>query len=678
MKTICAVIILFFSCIGIVATAQTPYWQWAKSISGTDYAQSISTDAYGSVYVTGYYQSTTVTFGSNTLTNNSNTGGSNIFIAKYDATGNVIWAKSAGGTGSDYGLSISTDAFGNVYVTGEFYSPTIIFGSNTLTNNSNTGGSNIFIAKYDATGNIIWAKSSGNGVDGGTGISTDANGSVYITGGSPVFVVKYDSTGNVIWAQSAGGTALGDFGYGISTDGNDNVYITGAFQSPTITFGSTTLTNNTSGNNPNFFIVKYDATGNVIWAKSGSGAVNEVDYGQSISTDALGNVYVTGVFVNPTISFGGDTLTNSEPNGGDDIFVIKYDLTGNVIWAKSAGGMGNDKSNGISTDASGNIYVTGYYTSPTITFGSNTLINNTNTGEDIFVVKYDATGNVIWAIRADATMNDAADDIGQSITTDAFGNVYVTGASSGSDGFVAKIANCILPSAPTNTTATSEQIICAGNNTTLTATGTGTLAWYSADSSGIYLGGNSSFVTSALTANTTFYVQDSTCGASPRTAITITVHPKPTATITLTGNDTLTTGAFATYQWLINGTVINIATQQLYSADSNGNYQVIVTDTSGCSDTSGIYNFTTLGIAVVNQPGNISIYPNPSNGNVYFNGVKAGNTIEVYNLLGKIIYTSKATTTNYCVTLTGKAKGIYFYRIIDNTTIIQQGKIIVE
>src|SRR3989338_2819744 len=135
--------------------AQMPHWSWAKSAGGAswDLGYSVSTDASGNVYMTGRFNISTITFGTTTLTN---AGDYDIFIVKYDAAGNVLWAKSAGGTSSDVGTCVSTDASGNVLMTGSFQSPAITFGTTTLTS---VGYGDIFIVKFDATGNILWAKS---------------------------------------------------------------------------------------------------------------------------------------------------------------------------------------------------------------------------------------------------------------------------------------------------------------------------------------------------------------------------------------------------------------------------------------------------------------------------------------------------------------------------------------
>ena len=125
-----------------------------------------------------------------------------------------------------------------------------------------------------------------------------------------------------------------------------------------------------------------------LWAQRAGGT--DSDYGYSCSTDASGNIFVTGYFYSPSITFGTTTLTNASA-GNNDMFIVKYDSNGNVLWAKSAGGTSNDMGKSCSTDANGNVFVTGYFDSPSITFGSTTLTNAG--GDDMFIVKLSgATG----------------------------------------------------------------------------------------------------------------------------------------------------------------------------------------------------------------------------------------------------------------------------------------------
>lgn len=405
--------------------AQTPNWKWAKSGGGTssDIGYGIASDASGSIYVTGYFKSASLTFGTTILTN---AGSNDIFIAKYDNIGNILWAKSAGGIYSDISYGISTDKSGNIFITGSFSSPTIKFGTTTLTR---VGASDIFIVKYDTFGNVLWAKSAGGtSNDVSNSVTTDKKGHVFITGyfTSPtitfgtttltnsdtynVFIVKYDSLGNCFWAKSATGPPLG-IANSVATDTNGNVFVTGYFTGAYITFETTALIN------PGIFIVKYNTFGKVLWAKSAVGTANDVSYG--VSTDARGNAFITGSFAGTSITFGTTTLTNAGSSYA--IFIVKYDSLGNVVWAKSAGGNSGGVGCGVSTDTNGNVFMTGSFGSPTITFGATTLTNMGS--DDIFIAKYDSLGNVLGAQSAGGNSSDG----GLNVSTDPKGNVFMAG-----------------------------------------------------------------------------------------------------------------------------------------------------------------------------------------------------------------------------------------------------------
>jgi len=433
------IILLLLTIVRWSAIAQSPAWLWAKSAGGGlfDAGSCISTDTGGNVLVAGGFQSDSITFGTTVLTNAS-AGTTDFFIAKYDAWGNILWAKSAGGNDLDIVTDISTDTNGNTLVTGCFNSPTITFGSTVLTS-AFAGKPDIFVVKYDASGNVLWAKSAvGSDYDEAFGISMDATGNVMVTGkfvsdtlffgtstlihalGTTVdlFIVKYDSSGNVLWVKSSGGTGM-DSGFRISSDANGNIYVAGTFESDTIIFGTTVLTNANAGYT-DIFLVKYDAAGNALWAKSAGGSGN--DYGSSISIDINGNILLTGYFRSTAISFGPAPLTNTNTSYAD-LYIVKYDASGNVIWSTSAGGTDNDYSQGMATDAGGNVLVTGRYSSDSISFGTTTLFNSSGNHTDLFIVKYSASGNVLWAKSAGGTDHDNSNDI----CIDAGGNVMVTG-----------------------------------------------------------------------------------------------------------------------------------------------------------------------------------------------------------------------------------------------------------
>ncbi len=430
-------IMLTLFCMSINAQYQT--WQWAKSTGGSssDIASSISTNAAGNTFMVGSFSSPSITFGLTTLTN---LGSSDVFLAKYDASGTLLWAKSVGGANDDIATSIFTDVAGNIYITGYSGSQTMTFGNTTLTS---SGSWDIFLAKYDTNGGLLWAKMQGGPSDDQAKcVTTDLLGNVYIAGNfqsntlsfgsytltnpsliaDDIFIVKYNPAGTVLWAKSAGGTYF-DAPSSLTTDAFGNVYMAGAFQSNDINFGTTTLTNANQYSN-DIFLAKYDSIGNILWAKS-AGGINS-DVARSIATDTFGNVYMAGHFQSLSINFGSTILTNADISGNtSDIFIAKYNSAGIIQWAKIAGGATEDQIHSIHLDASENVFVSGYFDSPSIALGSTTLTNADNTGytSDVLLASYDSIGNVVWAKRVGGVNSDVA----ESISTDGTGNVYVAG-----------------------------------------------------------------------------------------------------------------------------------------------------------------------------------------------------------------------------------------------------------
>ena len=437
----------------IASYAQSVKLEWATSVGGTsfDFGRSITIDDSGNVLITGKYEGT-VDFdpGAGTFNLTSN-GQWEIFIQKLDSSGNFVWAKSIGGTADDIGESISTDALGNVLVTGEFQS-TADFdpGAGTFNLNSN-GSSDFFVLKLDASGNFIWATSTGGiSNDHAYSIATDTSGNVFITGyfqgtadfdpgaavfnlttngNYDIFIQKLDAGGKFNWARSMGGGAY-DYGYSLTTDVSGNVVTTGAFLGTVDFDPDTGIYNLTAISALDIFIQKLDASGNFIWAKSEGGT--SYDMGYSIATDPAGNLLITGVYEN-TVDFDpGAGVFNLTSNGDEDIFIQKLDSGGNFMWAKSMGGTVDDNGESIATDFLCNVLTTGYFQG-TVDFdpGAATFNLTSNGNWDVYIQKLDATGNFIWATSIGGTSYDT----GESITSDASGNVLVTGQYQGTIDF---------------------------------------------------------------------------------------------------------------------------------------------------------------------------------------------------------------------------------------------------
>lgn len=231
--------------------------------------------------------------------------------------------------------------------------------------------------------------------------------------------LSFSQAPNCIWAQSGKGVAKR-----IATDDNGNTYITGHFGNSVITWGSFNLYLAANASS-DIFIVKLDPNGNALWAKNVGAIAGE---GTGIAVDTIGNVYVTGWYSAGAITFDTISLINS---GLPDVFVAKLDPFGNAIWAKRAGGSNNDFSYSISLDNNNNVFITGNFTSNSISFGNITLQNSFLSYPDLFVVKYDNNGNATWAKNFGGNTGFPS-ETSNSIATDNSGNSYIVGKT-GSD-----------------------------------------------------------------------------------------------------------------------------------------------------------------------------------------------------------------------------------------------------
>jgi len=401
---------------------------WAKSIKGDGYHENIilDIDASGNVYTTGTFFNT-VDFdpGINTF-NLTAIDGSDVFIQKLDASGNFIWAKSFGGTSYDEPYSINIDKTGNIYTVGTFHG-TVDFDPGSATYNvTSSAYYGVFLQKLNAAGNFVWVKDwggaspiiissvttgfSGNvymtGYFGNAPQDFDPNGGMYnltCEGNYDAFILKLNASGSFIWAKSIGGesTTIGGTyydsytkGYSITTDTYDNVYTTGYFTGQLVDFNTGSGTSNIAADHKDIYVHKLDSLGNFIWAKTMGGA--EYEIGKSITTDAMGNAYITGSYSGTADFDPGSTTHNLTAKGALDIFIQKLDTLGNFVWVKSIGSFVNDDALSITLDNAGNIYTTGYFNfSADFNPGSGTYSLTSAGQSDAFIVKLTKNGTGI-------------------------------------------------------------------------------------------------------------------------------------------------------------------------------------------------------------------------------------------------------------------------------------------
>lgn len=224
------------------------------------------------------------------------------------------------------------------------------------------------------------------------------------------------------WAKNMGGSDA-DLGGDIAVDDDGNVYTTGYFRNTGDFDPGVGTFNLTSAGGIDIFISKVDPDGNLVWTESfGS---TGFDRGFGIAVDGDGNVYGAGYFQG-TVDFHPGFGTANLTAFNTDTYVVKLDTDGNFVWARSVGDSGGDYGRAIAVDAAQNVYVLGEFQN-TVDFdpgpGNAFLSETGSAGGDVFILKLDAAGNYVWAIRHGGPSDDGA----RSIKVDAAGNVYSTG-----------------------------------------------------------------------------------------------------------------------------------------------------------------------------------------------------------------------------------------------------------
>ena len=355
-------------------------YQWGVHYGGVgeDVVRAMAADASGNVYTVGYFTDSSDFDpgpGVHQITSN---GFFDIFVQKLDTDGNLVWARGFGGGFYDYATGIDVDDAGNVWVTG-VYQETVDFDPGPdVFELTSSGGEEIFALKLSASGDFLWAGSMGStGYEEPTSISVDNTGigSVYVSGyfsdpmevdpgmgtftltsngGQDIFVIKLDAAGDFQWALNVGGTEQ-ELALGMEATDNGTVHITGLYNG-TVDFDPGVGTaNHTSSGQADSYVLKLNADGNFVNVATFGGPSDVQSW--DLDVDADGNAYAAGGFVG-SLTAGTTTLT-SEDN--QDVFVVKVDPQGDVLWAKAVQGMDFQQAFDVRVTSDGNVVAAGYF-----------------------------------------------------------------------------------------------------------------------------------------------------------------------------------------------------------------------------------------------------------------------------------------------------------------------------
>ncbi|MGV3631547.1 MAG: T9SS type A sorting domain-containing protein [Bacteroidota bacterium] len=303
---------------------------------------------------------------------------------------NFQWIRGAGGPGDEKATAVIDDSEGNVYIAGYFS------GSIDI-----DPGSGVFMLSGDGT---------------------SVNEQVF-----DAFLLKLDANGNFVWAKSFGAIEdqiqSGHNACDLTIDANDNIYMSGGFKFETdMDPGPNTLIKTPTGSY-DAFISKFDPDGNLVWNQTFGSSGS--DFNENLVVTADGSIVATGYFsgtIDVDASANSTTLTS---NGLTDVFVLKLDANGNLIWAKSFGNVNFSGVYGLTTDLSDNVLLTGFFKG-TLDFDPGTEVNDLSAigFGDTYILKLNSQGEFVWARSMGMEESNA---YGHKIITDDTGNIYTIG-----------------------------------------------------------------------------------------------------------------------------------------------------------------------------------------------------------------------------------------------------------
>ncbi|MBC8048105.1 MAG: hypothetical protein H7Y00_15005, partial [Fimbriimonadaceae bacterium] len=372
--------------------------QWVTSIGGyySETPTDMSIDSKGNISLSGYTYSDEINFGAFNFITDESSG--NEFLAQYASDGTFRWVKIFDFQANEFVNCITTDHDDNIYACGMYqtYEDELIFEDTTLQINSIS--QDIFIAKYRNDGNFIRVKLiQGQGYDDvPLECEIDESGNLILSGifsghditfddytiednqnnsSDDIFLAKMDPEGKTIWLEdiSESSASISD----MTTDKSDNIYLSGAVYN-NITFDSITLI---TENSFSWYLVKYNSNAEVQWA-------NIPDYEiVHICADKNNFIYATGNTFKDTIIIGSDTLITNNNSYGRSALIVKYNGSGEPVWAKAFNGSDDDFGTVITSDDFGNIYNAGHFCSDTIIFSEDTLFNLQNDNNEVYFLR---------------------------------------------------------------------------------------------------------------------------------------------------------------------------------------------------------------------------------------------------------------------------------------------------
>lgn len=723
----------------LFCSAQIPTLNFVKEFNhnGVFEFRKMEVDKSGNIYVAGEFNGT-IDMDPNGGVSNISTGIEDAFIAKYSSTGTLLWHYKLNSPYADF-LELKVDYAGNLYAAGTFIN-TSYFDGSTMT--SVVGNMDAFLLKLSPAGVfmkvVTWGSNNNDLLDAlefrpnnevllglNLGGNTDVDPGAAVVTSNWANILCLSEAGNYIWHHSLSiNTGIYDIAY---HPYDSSFFVGGSFlnyfnpdpDNPTTLFTTTGI---------GHFINKYTNDYQLEYIRYGSTPGGVIPYNNIIELeiDQYENIYSIMRFKGTNnLNAGGAALNVVSSGSLNDLALVKFRKDGTVHWSRTYP-LNTDFFNfapHIELDPLNRLYL-GSWAAPVMDLDPSGSTANTLTNS-FFLCAYDSLGNYYYHHNQGSNAG-----YGNFFRHHNNGRFYLCGNSTSfgdlnlgagtynvtptflSVDYISVYNNCLTPPNPVISTSMSELNVCLGSSSTLTAYVYGNASWYTAPSSGAFLGSGVSYTTPPLTSNTTYYVRDTLCNASPGfTAVTVNIVSAVTSTnnqticdggvYSINGNDysvagtyidtllsstgcdsivttnlavnSVNTSVFAatdsiassvsgmTYQWYDCdlSAIIPGETQQFYLPSSSGNYAVIVNDGT-CVDTS-VCTFVSLTTIVSCRENDFRFYPNPFSTSITLYA-KNNTTVNMYNLTGEMINTYYVTQGSNSIDLSELPKGVYYLK----------------
>ena len=680
-------------------------YTWAKKVSLCNNLDLTLTNTSNNIVICGAFFSNTADFDPGTPVYNLNPANGTYYFASYDSNGNFIYANNLNATIT----AMHANENDGIYLSGSF-NGTQDFDPSSNTANLSSLLQNVYLGKYDSTGAYVYALDIGGNKPDNTVnnlIATDGVGNIYRAGGLSattdldptagtynvsslsglgIFISKHTSTGNLIWAKTISGDTILEL-YVMNTDTNGNTYITGKFTG-TVDFdpsaGVANLTNTSAI--ASMYMAKYDNNGNYLWAKQIDGSLGAT---KKILFDTAGNFYINGrisgtepVDVDPSPS----SAVYITPTAGVEVYFAKYSPQGDYIWAKSIVGVdSNSRMNETHFEIKGNnLYITGFFQGGFIFNAVTSEVIGADVVYGGFIAKYDLDGNYQFA--GNLTNNDPSASYTSAclaIAVDDNNETYLISFFYGTVDFD------LLTIGEYNLTSLLDVDGADLRSYTISKySPTGNLLWAKAincldQDSGFnqrtmqaFVLNNELLITNTISGNvdldpsTNDYIL-STIDASANIAVNIFAAKYNTATgdfiwaNKLDSNESYLDSACIdnNQNLLISGSFIGSVDFDFSSAVQN----VSSTSANNLDRFWAKYSTTTLGLGENIITKGYSIYPNPTNGELFVSHpLNSEFNITITDITGKVLKTT-TLQNNESVNVSHYPQGMYFIQIVSGT-----------